>query len=170
MRTDWDRYFLNLAHAAAERGTCPRLKVGCVLVKDRNVVSTGYNGAPSGMPHCTDVGCDMVQGSCKRTLHAESNAIDRAGRHGRAGSIAYITDFPCLNCAQKIATNGIIEVVYDRDYISTKYHRICDAEENGVLTSDEADEQINKLHAWKDGVLNLFEYHCIVLRHLPALG
>lgn len=117
MRTTWDEYFIQMAHAAAARGTCPRLKVGAVLVdKDRNVISTGYNGAPPGALHCFDVGCDLKDGSCKRTLHAERNAISRSSMSQRAGSVLYVTDYPCVECAELIATKGIVEVVFDRPY------------------------------------------------------
>jgi dCMP deaminase len=150
-RIGWDDYFIGLAFAAAERATCPRLSVGCVLVKDNNVISTGYNGAPPGDPHCTDVGCDIRAGSCARTIHAEANAIARSKRRERSGSSIYITDFPCVNCAKLIATKGITQVIYARDYISKKR----------TLTDDPV--LLKSLDDWEETVLGLFDYHGIIL-------
>lgn len=80
MRPDWDLYFIRIAKEVASRSTCKRAAVGAVIVKDNYIISTGYNGAPAGMAHCEDVGCDVVDGHCKRTVHAETNAILNASR------------------------------------------------------------------------------------------
>ena len=90
-RPSWAAYFLDLAYAVSTRATCPRKSVGAVIVKDRRVLATGYNGSMSGQPHCTQVGCDIEDEHCVRTVHAELNAIGQAARHGgtraaRAGS------------------------------------------------------------------------------------
>ena len=86
VRPSWDEYFMRIAHEVATRSTCPRLAVGAVIVRDKRILTTGYNGSPSGMPHCEDVGCliRIVDGreSCQRTLHAEQNAIIQAAYHG----------------------------------------------------------------------------------------
>lgn len=161
MRTDWDTYFMQLAHAAAERSTCPRLHVGTVLVKYNKVIATGYNGAPSGAEHCDDIGCLMVEGSCKRTVHAEANAVKQAGFLKRAGSTIYITDTPCLNCAKLIASKGIAEVVFDRDYIAKKREHLADhasfAEEYAIG---------EKLDKWEKELLALFAENGIVYRRI----
>ena len=85
-RPSWDEYFMRIAHEVATRSTCPRLAVGAVVVRDKRILTTGYNGSPSGMPHCEDIGCliRVVDGreSCQRTLHAEQNAIIQAAYHG----------------------------------------------------------------------------------------
>lgn len=120
-RPDWDSYFMALADLASLRGTCDRKQVGAVLVRDRRVIATGYNGAPAGMPSCDEVGHEMVpvngRPSCVRTLHAESNAIDWAGREARGATI-YTTAFPCYPCALRIVNAGITRVCYGEHYDS----------------------------------------------------
>lgn len=120
-RPTWDEYFMKLAMLASERATCPRMHCGCVLVKDRFVLSTGYNGALPGMEHCEDVGCLIVDNHCVRTNHAEMNAICQATRHGvnLIGATAYVTNMPCTNCAKMLISVGIVRVVVFSDYHST---------------------------------------------------
>ena len=117
-RPDWPNYFMDIAGRVAARSTCPRRAVGAVVVKDRRILSTGYNGAPSGLPHCTDEGCLMVEGHCVRTLHAEQNAILQAAQFGvsTSGAEVYTTSSPCLNCAKMIINAGIIKVWYWEGY------------------------------------------------------
>ncbi len=118
IKPDWDTYFLRAAYLAATRASCPRKHVGALLVSvDRRVIATGYNGSPSGMDSCDDVGCLMVEGHCVRTLHAESNAIDFAGRSAQ-GSTLYATVTPCLDCAKRIVNAGVCRVCYDQHYES----------------------------------------------------
>ena len=90
-RPSWDEYFLKLAMLASERATCPRMHCGCVLVKDKNVVATGYNGSIPGDDHCEDVGCLVINNHCERTVHAEMNALVQAAKRGHAveGTTAY---------------------------------------------------------------------------------
>jgi len=83
-RESWDIYFMLIAKQVASRSTCPRAAVGAVIVKDNHILSTGYNGAPAGELHCTDVGCQMINGHCERTVHAETNAVAQAARFGIA--------------------------------------------------------------------------------------
>ena len=132
MRPSWDEYFLKLAMLASERATCPRMHCGCVLVKDRYVLSTGYNGSLPGADHCEDVGCLVVDGHCVRTNHAEMNAIAQAARHGVSvdGATAYVTNMPCTTCAKALAAAGIRRVVVFSDYHSTLAERFFD--ESGV--------------------------------------
>ena len=117
-RPSWDQYFMRIAHEVATRSTCPRLAVGAVVVRDRRILTTGYNGSPSGMPHCEDVGCliRVVDGreSCQRTLHAEQNAIIQAAYHGVSvrNSLIYCTHQPCLLCVKMVMNAGIQEVRY----------------------------------------------------------
>jgi dCMP deaminase len=121
-RPSWDEYFMRIAHEVATRSTCPRLAVGAVVVRDKRILTTGYNGSPSGMPHCEDIGCliRVVDGrkSCQRTLHAEQNAIIQAAYHGVSvrGSILYCTHQPCLLCVKMIMNAGIEEVRYVGGY------------------------------------------------------
>ena len=118
MRPSWDQYFLKLAMLASERATCPRMHCGCVLVKDRYVLSTGYNGSLPGLEHCEEVGCLVVDGHCVRTNHAEMNAIAQAARHGVPieGATAYVTNMPCTTCAKALLAAGIVRVVVFSDY------------------------------------------------------
>jgi dCMP deaminase len=121
-RPTWDEYFMRIAHEVATRSTCPRLAVGAVIVRDKRILTTGYNGSPSGMPHCVDVGCliRIVDGreSCQRTLHAEQNAIIQAAYHGVSvtGASIYCTHQPCLLCVKMIMNAGIEEVRYAGGY------------------------------------------------------
>jgi dCMP deaminase len=117
-RDSWQKYFLNLAKTVSSRATCTRLKVGCVVVKNKTVVATGYNGSPSGSPHCTDVGCLIENSSCQRTIHAELNAITQAAKHGNSvdGAAIYVTHEPCFNCLKHILTCGIKDIYFSEDY------------------------------------------------------
>ena len=117
-RPSWDEYFLRLADVVAERGTCPRLKVGAVLVRDKNPISTGYNGAPRGIPHCEEVGCYLVNGHCKRANHSEANAIINAAYNGIStkDTILYTRYLPCDDCAKDVVNAGVSRVVYREVY------------------------------------------------------
>lgn len=123
-RPSWDLWFMRLAYAVALRGTCPRKQVGCVVVDDadRSLIGTGYNGAPRGLPHCTEVGCDLEdvagRASCVRTLHAESNALDRLVAKAPSMTL-YSTVVPCHRCALRVVQiGGIARVVYHDGYRS----------------------------------------------------
>jgi len=125
-RPDWDTYFMNIAKLVSERSTCLRRKVGAVLVKDKRILSTGYNGAPTGLAHCEITGC--IREKLKipsgerhelcRGLHAEQNAILQAAYHGVSikGSTLYITCHPCSVCAKMIINAGIEEIVIEEGY------------------------------------------------------
>ena len=113
---------------ASERATCPRMHCGCVLVKDRYVLSTGYNGSLPGLAHCEDVGCLIVDNHCVRTNHAEMNAIAQAARHGGSlnGATAYITNMPCTTCAKALIAAGIVRVVIFYDYHGSLAEKFLD--------------------------------------------
>jgi len=117
-RPSWDEYFMGITRQVALRGTCDRARVGAIIVKDRRILTTGYNGSPAGLPHCDDVGHLMVEGHCVRTLHAEQNAIIQAARHGIdvEGGTMYVTHQPCLVCAKMIINAGVKRVIYGGDY------------------------------------------------------
>jgi dCMP deaminase len=117
-RSSWDKYFMDIARVVSSRSTCPRKSVGAVIVRNKTIVSTGYNGSIRGMPHCTEVGCLMENGHCTSTVHAESNAILQAARNGSTidGGTIYVTASPCWNCFKEIANSGILRVVYDEFY------------------------------------------------------
>lgn len=124
-RPSWDSYFMQIASLVATRATCPRRQVGAVIVRDRRILATGYNGAPRGLPHCPDGGPDhdwptgcMKAGHCIRSLHAEQNALLQAAMIGVpcAGAAMYVTCQPCNACAKMIVNAGIERVVYEGDY------------------------------------------------------
>jgi dCMP deaminase len=117
-RPSWDEYFVKIAKDVASRATCLRRHVGAVIVKDKRILTTGYNGAPMGLAHCDDVGCHMVNGHCVRCLHAEQNAIIQGALFGvsTAGATIYCTDQPCTMCAKMIVNAGIVRIVAARHY------------------------------------------------------
>ncbi len=125
-RPSWNDYFVKIAELAATRSTCLRRKVGAVLVRDRRILATGYNGAPSGLPHCEDIGClrerlgipSGERHEICRGVHAEQNAIIQAATLGvpLKGSILYSTNQPCVVCAKMIINAGIREVVTKGGY------------------------------------------------------
>lgn len=126
-RPSWDQYFLTITRQVAERSTCLRAKVGAVIVRDRNILATGYNGSPAGLPHCLDVGCLIYKSTtpngeteenCFRTIHAEINAITQAAKNGAAirGSSFYITHSPCIHCFKVLINAGVERIVYEKEY------------------------------------------------------
>lgn len=119
-RPSWDEYFLEIAKVVAKRSTCDRANVGAVIAKNKVILSTGYNGAPRGLPHCDDVGHEIVDGHCIRTIHAEANAVAQAARNGTAveGATIYLTVSPCYDCFKMIINAGIKDVMYKEFYMS----------------------------------------------------
>ncbi len=125
-RPTLDEYFMEIASVVAKRSTCLRQHVGAVIVKDKRILATGYNGAPSGMPHCEEVGClrdKMAVPSGERQelcrgVHAEQNAIIQAAKFGISvdGGTLYSTHCPCITCAKIIINAGIKRVVYGKEY------------------------------------------------------
>ena len=117
-RLEWDHYFMTIAKVVASRATCDRKHVGAVIVRDRTILSTGYNGSIRGMPHCDDAGHMMEDGHCVATIHAENNAILQAARNGVRTEDAsiYITASPCWNCFKMLANAGIREIYYGEFY------------------------------------------------------
>ena len=125
-RPDWDEYFLAIAEHVSRRSTCLRRSVGAILVKDKRILTTGYNGAPTGLKHCLDLGCLRQQTNVPsgerhelcRGLHAEQNAIIQAAMHGVGvqGATLYCTNHPCVICAKMIINAGIVRVVFQDRY------------------------------------------------------
>ena len=117
-RASWDRYFMDIAKVISSRSTCPRKFVGAVIVRDRTILSTGYNGSIRGMPHCTEVGHMMEDGHCVATIHAESNAILQAAKNGVNidGATVYVTASPCWSCFKQIANTGMKRIVFGEFY------------------------------------------------------
>jgi dCMP deaminase len=144
-RPNWDQYFLKLAMLASERSTCPRMHCGCVLVRDRFVLATGYNGSLPGQPHCKDVGCLVVENHCVRTNHAEINALVQAARHGIniTGSTAYITNMSCTTCAKALIAAGIKRVVVFSDFHDTLATQFYTENKVEIVKLPMPDTQIN---------------------------
>ena len=117
-RVSWDEYFMNIARVAATRPTCDRKHVGAVLVRDKTILSTGYNGAIRGLPHCSEVGHMMEDGHCVATVHAEANAIIQAAKNGVAidGATIYTTASPCWPCFKLIGNSGCQRIVFGEFY------------------------------------------------------
>lgn len=125
-RPSWDQYFMQMAQVVAERSTCFRRQVGAVIVKDKQILSTGYNGSPTGLKHCAEVGClrqKLQIPSGERTeicraVHAEQNAMIQAAKHGVAiaGADIYTTFQPCVLCTKLIINAGIRRVIYENPY------------------------------------------------------
>ena len=117
-RVIWKDYFMNIAREVATRSTCERKHVGAVIVREKTILSTGYNGSIKGLPHCDEVGCEMVDGHCVRTTHAEANAIVQAAKNGIQinQSEIYVTASPCYDCFKLIANAGIKIIYYDEFY------------------------------------------------------
>ena len=148
-RKDWDTYFMDIAFMVSTRSQCSRRHVGAVLVQGKKLLGTAYNGAPMGVPDCSEAGCMIVEDyelvvqegkesmvkkqRCIRTIHAEQNLLLFTDRIDREGSTVYVTDEPCWTCANMLANSGIVEVVFHRPYPkdSEKVSRMM--EQKGIL-------------------------------------
>ncbi|MCD5405388.1 MAG: dCMP deaminase family protein, partial [Desulfotomaculum sp.] len=129
MRPSWDEYFMNITKVIASRSTCLRRKVGALLVKDNHILASGYNGAPSGLKHCLEIGCLREQQNIPsgqrhelcRGLHAEQNVLIQAAVHGVAieGATVYVTCQPCVLCAKMLINARIKRVVFTGEYPDT---------------------------------------------------
>lgn len=125
-RPSWQDYFTSITELVSSRSTCTRRKVGAVIVKDKMILATGYNGAPTGLPHCEEVGCLREQGRVPsgqrhelcRGLHAEQNALIQAARHGVSikGADIYSTTMPCVICSKMLINAGIANIYYVEGY------------------------------------------------------
>jgi dCMP deaminase len=139
-RPSWEEYFMDITHLVAKRSTCLRRQVGAVLVKDKKILATGYNGAPSKLEHCLDVGClreklgipSGERHELCRGLHAEQNAIIQAAYHGVEirGATLYCTNHPCIICSKMIMNAGIERIVFEEGYADALAKRML--KESGV--------------------------------------
>lgn len=117
-RPSWDEYFMMAAKLVGVMATCPKLHVGAVVVKNKRIITTGFNGAPPGLPHCTEVGCLNFEGegtSCRRVLHAEHNAVLQDSRI-LEGATLYTSYLPCHDCMKAIIAAKIKEIVFEKEY------------------------------------------------------
>lgn len=119
---------MRIANEVASRATCPRRSVGAVIVRERMIVATGYNGSVRGQPHCHGAGCMMEEDHCVRTIHAEANALIQAARNGGRveGADIYINVFPCWSCAKLLFNAGVVRVVYSELYRPTLDPRVVE--------------------------------------------
>ncbi len=156
-RLSWDNYFLELMSTVASRATCDRGRSGCVIVRDRRIISTGYVGSPPGLDHCDEVGHLMkevidedgtVRKHCVRTIHAEQNAICQAARHGipLEGATLYCKMEPCRVCAMLIISCGITHVVAQKKYHAAQETRdmFAQAGIELVVIEDETESYSNQ--------------------------
>jgi dCMP deaminase len=150
LRKDWDTYFMDIAFMVSTRSRCPRRHVGTVLVQGKKLLGTAYNGAPMGVPDCSEAGCMIVEEyepapvnstsgemtkkqRCIRTIHAEQNLLLFTDRVDREGSVVYVTDQPCWTCANMLANSGIVEIVYYRPYPKDHQKVASLMEQRGLL-------------------------------------
>jgi dCMP deaminase len=117
-RAKWDEYFMRIAAQVATRATCDRKHVGALIVRDKNILATGYNGSIGGLAHCDEEGHMFEDGHCVRTIHAEANAIIQAAKNGVRidGGSVYVTASPCWGCFKMIANAGLVRIVYGEFY------------------------------------------------------
>jgi dCMP deaminase len=135
-RPDWTDYFMAITRLVARRSTCTRRQVGAIVVKDKRILATGYNGVPTGLPHCEDVGCIREQKKIPsgqrhelcRGLHAEQNTIIQAAFHGISisGAILFCTTLPCSICLKMLINAGIREIVYEQGYPDDLAHSLLE--------------------------------------------
>lgn len=114
-RLSREKYFMGIAKLVAKRSTCPRASVGAVLIYNKRIVSTGYNGSASGTPHCSDIGCLLEHGHCRRTVHAEMNALLHL-EHTYPDLILFCTHQPCYQCIKALITCNVKTIIYSKPY------------------------------------------------------
>jgi len=127
-RVPWDQYFMHIAQVVSSRSTCHRKFVGAVIVRDKTILSTGYNGSIRGMPHCTDVGHMMEDGHCVATIHAEANAILQAAKNGVMieGATLYVTASPCWSCFKQSANAGVRRICFGEFYRDERIFKVAE--------------------------------------------
>ena len=127
-RVDWDNYFMAIATQVATRSTCDRKHVGAVVVREKMILATGYNGSLRGLEHCDDVGHLMQDGHCVRTVHAEANAIVQAARSGVRldQSDIYVSASPCFGCFKLIANSGLCRIVFGEFYRDQRIFKLSE--------------------------------------------
>ena len=136
-RPTWDEYFLRIATEVARRSTCVRRQVGAIIVREKRILATGYNGAPQGLAHCAEIGCLREQRGVPsgerhelcRGLHAEMNALLQAAKYGISiqGAVLYSTNTPCSLCAKMLINSGIVRVVAQGEYPDPMAREMLDA-------------------------------------------
>jgi dCMP deaminase len=157
IRPSWDQYFINITQEVAKRSTCMRGRIGVVIVRDKRIVSTGYNGAPQGLPHCSEVGCKVwitkddsgnEKENCLRTVHGEANAIAQAAVHGRStlGATLYGTYKPCSACMKLLINSGIKRVVCEKNYNDTFTDELAKDAKIDLIIYDPNSDSLDTVH------------------------
>src|SRR5438105_1737976 len=128
-RASWDEYFMRIAQVVSSRSTCDRKQVGAVIVRDKSILSTGYNGSIRGLPHCSEIGHMIENDHCVATIHAEQNAIIQAARNGVmiADAMIYVTASPCWSCFKCIANAGLSRIIYGEFYRDERIFAFAEA-------------------------------------------
>lgn len=148
-RPTWDDYFMSIAKIVAMRSTCDRLRAGAVLVKNNRIISTGYNGAPPGLPHCDDEeGHLMEDGHCIRTVHGEENCILQAAAMGSVstvGSTIYTTYSPCYHCFKKLVVGGVKRIVAGKMYRNSTIAESCQQAGIEFVLYEPSEEWLNSV-------------------------
>src|SRR5690625_2907462 len=147
-RIHWDQYFMAQSLLISTRSTCTRLAVGATIVRNKRVISGGYNGSVSGDVHCSDAGCKIVDGHCVRTVHAEANAILQCAKFGAPteGADIYVSYFPCLQCTKMIIQAGIENLYYLHDYNNSEYAKeLLDHAEKNIIKVKITDDFFQKV-------------------------
>ena len=168
---------MEIARVTARRGTCTRAQVGAVIVGNGHVLSSGYNGAPQGQPHCLDIGCLVhktelpsgeVELNCRRTVHAEANAIVQAALHGTSirGAWLYCTHSPCPNCYMLILNAGIAKVIYEKPYKLETLQELRD--NNYVLNIGELEHISKAVHTEERRIWRRQSEPRAAVVHVPA--
>lgn len=154
-RLSWVEYFSLQAVIASSRSTCERAYVGAVIVKNKRVIATGYNGSVHSDDHCIDVGHHLIDGHCVRTVHAEVNAITQCAKYGieTDDSELFVTHFPCLNCTKSLIQAGIRKVNYLNDYRVDEYAKELLTKANIELNKVELKESYLKINNVVDELL-----------------
>ena len=152
-RPSWDEYFMKIAHLVAERSTCLRRVVGAIIVKDKRIISTGYNGSPRGLDHCLEIGCmrerlgipSGERHELCRGAHAEQNALIQAASAGSSmeGATMYCTTAPCSTCSKMIINAGILRLVLGSDYPDQLGRELIEEAgiETACMTLDQAEQK-----------------------------
>ena len=137
MRPSWDEYFIEIARQIGTRSTCDRKHVGAVVVRDKQILSSGYNGSIRGLAHCDDAGHQIVDSHCVATVHAEANALIQAAKNGVSvdRSVVYVTAFPCWGCFKLMANAGVLRIVYLEAYRPDEMVRVGAATTGIILES-----------------------------------
>ncbi|GEL66154.1 ComE operon protein 2 [Marinilactibacillus psychrotolerans] len=151
-RIPWDQYFMSQSMLLAMRSTCTRLSVGAMIVREKRVISGGYNGSVSGDVHCSDHGCYLIDGHCVRTVHAEMNALLQCAKFGvkTEGADIYVTHFPCLQCTKTIIQAGIRKIYYLKNYHNHSY---------AIKLLEQANINVEQVAVPEDLFQNIGEYY-----------